>query len=268
MPSARTFRIAGAFVLAGVFFVVTACASLLAASPRQMPTPAASVPPTGISAPLFQSVKLQSSPLEEQGQASAYKITAEVPVLVGKQDARINAFNALMLATVRSAADNFKQQVANLPAAPDAQTSTFDLRYNLVSPPGNILSLKFDIQTFLSGAAHPGTISRTVSFDLQEGRQLSLADLFASDVDFLTPISEYCIAELGNRDIGFEGFELGATADPGNYRNWNITSDGLMITFDEYQVAPYAAGPQTVVIPFRDLAQLIRPDGALAPYVQ
>ncbi len=66
------------------------------------------------------------------------------------------------------------------------------------------------------------------------------------------------------RDIGFQGFELGATAAVQNYRNWNITPNGLMITFDEYQVAPYAAGPQTVVIPYKALGQILEPDGPLA----
>jgi hypothetical protein len=37
-----------------------------------------------------------------------------------------------------------------------------------------------------------------------------------------------------------------------------------MITFDEYQVAPYAAGAQTVVIPYRELQTVIAPAGPLA----
>jgi hypothetical protein len=35
----------------------------------------------------------------------------------------------------------------------------------------------------------------------------------------------------------------------------------LAITFDEYQVAPYAAGPQTVVVPFSELTNLLNPEG-------
>jgi hypothetical protein len=53
-----------------------------------------------------------------------------------------------------------------------------------------------------------------------------------------------------------------------NYRNWNITPDGLMITFDEYQVAPYAAGPQTVTVPYSELRGLINPEGVLKQFTQ
>ena len=33
-----------------------------------------------------------------------------------------------------------------------------------------------------------------------------------------------------------------------NYRNWNITSDCLLIPFDPYRVPAYAAGTQLVTI--------------------
>jgi hypothetical protein len=103
---------------------------------------------------------------------------------------------------------------------------------------------------------------------MQRGQALTLVDLFAPNVNYLDAIAKYSIAQLSTRDIGFQGFELGATATAQNYRNWSITADGLMITFDEYQVAPYAAGPQTVVIPYQVLAQLVQPDSPLALYLK
>ena len=45
-------------------------------------------------------------------------------------------------------------------------------------------------------------------------------------------------------------FSDGAKPTPENYAVWNVSADGLVITFNEYQVAAYAAGPQEVVIPF------------------
>jgi hypothetical protein len=270
MFKARTHRMAGALFLTGLFLTGIACASLFGATPSRVPTrviPTPTALSTSTAAPLYQQVRLESTPWQEQGQPFGYRISAQVPVLVGSQDSRVQAFNAEMSAIVNKAAADFKQKLGSLPATPDSTASTFDLRYNLLSPPGNILSLKFDIQTYFTGAAHPGDTSQTVTFDLDQGRDILLEDLFVPDADFLAAVSRYCIDQLNTRDIGFQGFELGATADPGNYRNWNLTRDGLMITFDEYQVAPYAAGPQTVVIPYRQFAQIIRPDGPLALYL-
>ena len=94
-----------------------------------------------------------------------------------------------------------------------------------------------------------------------------MGELFPADTDYLAAISRYCIAELSKRDIGFYGgFQQGAEPTPDNYRNWNITSDGLLINFDEYQVAPYAAGPQTVTVPYSALSAFINPDGPLAMF--
>ncbi|RIK32332.1 MAG: hypothetical protein DCC56_00555 [Anaerolineae bacterium] len=38
---------------------------------------------------------------------------------------------------------------------------------------------------------------------------------------------------------------------------------GFVITFDEYQVAPYAADPQTVTVPYSELKPLINQQGPL-----
>lgn len=271
MPRIRSMMTAAALFFSGVILTVTACAGLFTPVPSPMPSlvppSATAVLPTETLIPLYQQVKLNTSSWEEQGQSFGYKITVQVPVLVGSNDPRVLRFNAEMTSLVNKAVADFKQNLANLPPTPYSNASTFDLRYNLVSPPGNILSIKFDIHTYYTGAAHPAGVSQTVNFDLQQGKDLNLGDLFVADADYLAPISKYCIDQLSGRDIGFDGFELGATATPENYRNWNITADGLMITFDEYQVAPYAAGPQTVVIPYNQLNQFIEPRSPLAVYL-
>ena len=61
---------------------------------------------------------------------------------------------------------------------------------------------------------------------------------------------------------------VGADPLPDNYRTWNIAVDGLVITFDAYQVAAYAAGPQIVTIPYMELQAIIDPSGPLEVYLQ
>ncbi|MGE5072817.1 MAG: RsiV family protein [Anaerolineae bacterium] len=271
MPGSRSFITAGVLFITGLLLTATACASLFGAVPTRVPTvvpPTMTAMPTETALPLYQQVVLQSAPYQEQGEPFGYTVKAQVPVLVGSQDPRVSNFNAEMKALVDNTIAAFKQNLANLPLTPESTASTFDLHYNVLSPPGSMISIKFDIQTYYSGAAHPGDVSQTITYDLQAGRDVALGDLFIPNADFLTAVSKYCVAQLNTRDIGFQGFELGATATLQNYRNWNITSDGLMITFDEYQVAPYAAGPQTIIIPYKALAPLIRANGPLAGFVR
>jgi hypothetical protein len=62
----------------------------------------------------------------------------------------------------------------------------------------------------------------------------------------------------------FPEFETtGAAPIRENYRVWNITGDGLLVTFEEYQIAPYAAGPQQVLLLKGDLTGYLNPEGPL-----
>ena len=147
--------------------------------------------------------------------------------------------------------------------------STFDLRYKLVSPPGTIFSLKFDMEGYVSGMAHPYHMSETVNYDLDQGTDLYIGDLFLKNSAYLQTIATYCAAQLKSSNIGFDAdFTRGADPTIDNYRNWNITADGLLISFDEYQVAPYVSGPQTVTVPYSELKTLVDPQGPLGDFIK
>jgi hypothetical protein len=70
------------------------------------------------------------------------------------------------------------------------------------------------------------------------------------------------------RMLDDEGIEGGAGPEENNYNLWNITEKGLLITFGVYQVGPFAAGQQEVMIPYASLKGILRPDGPTAPFVK
>ena len=47
---------------------------------------------------------------------------------------------------------------------------------------------------------------------------------------------------------------------------WNFDLNNLIITFDQYQVMPYAYGPQTVTIPYYELKADLNPASPLADF--
>ena len=143
----------------------------------------------------------------------------------------------------------------------------FDVQYSLVGQQGDFWSIKIDAMGYSDGAAHPYHYSLTVNYDLDQGREVTLDEIFLPNSNYLQKISEYCKAELGARDISFDMFAQGADPTPENYQHWNVSTEGLIITFDEYQVAAYAAGPQVVVIPFPELQGLINPQGPASPFL-
>jgi hypothetical protein len=242
---------------------ILAC-NALAAVPTITPSPVPpTVPPTTVS--LSQQVTLISAPFTETNQTPHYTITSQTPQLAGSNDPRVQAFNQRLNEIVTKQVDMFRQSFLQNTAPPATEAgSSLDVKYTLVSQIADIWSIKLDFSFYSDGAAHPGLNSSTVNYDLGQGKELALSDLFLSDSNYLEVISNYCIAELSKQPFFDTPFQEGAKPIPENYRNWNITKDGLMITFDEYQVAPYAAGPQTVLVPYSTLQEVINPQGPLS----
>lgn len=230
------------------------------------PTATAKVKPTQEAIPLSSRVSLTTVSMREEGASPRYIITGQIPRLAGSEDERVVDFNNKVEKMTQEEIQYFRDNVlAHMSATPITSGSSFDAQYVLVYQNNALWALKFNFSGYTDGAAHPFHYSMTINYDLEQGKKLSLEDLFAADSGYLSAISSFCIAELSRRDIGFYGgFEQGAEPMEKNYRNWNITRDGIMITFDEYQVAPYAVGPQTVLVPYSELQSLINPKGPLA----
>ena len=258
------------FLLPALLMAVLACSVLGTPAPDQpavdVPTAASVVDPNQ---PLSQSLTMQSSPVSEAGEAPPYTINAQIPFLQGSDDVRVQNFNTYLKQVVTSEMDAFREgTIANASNPPIAAGSSFDLQYAVIGQRGEVWSVKYSISFYADGAAHPGHYSITINYDLANGREITLDELFISGSNYLQVISDACKAELSTRGIGFEGFSTGADPLPENFTNWNLSNEGLIITFDEYQVAPYAAGAQVVTIPFSALQSVINPDGVIVSFSQ
>lgn len=272
--------------------VVLVCAALACQTPSvavsqtqaTQPVIENTVPPSAVPSftpiptltPLPQATPILSNQLvmqpvtyTEEGQSPLYKITAQAPSLAGSPDQRVNDFNQFMADLMKNEVEVFKNDVLqiNSPQPPLAVVtgSSFDMKYILTGQAGDFWSIKFENMGYVDGAAHPYHYSRTINYLLSEGRTVGLDSLFLPGSDYLTILADLCKTELAARDIGFDSeiFSSGADPLPENYTRWNLSHEGLIITFDEYQVAPYAAGPQVVTIPFAALQAVIDPQGPM-----
>lgn len=243
---------------------ILACNALVppsAATPSPVPTAIPSIPER-------KGFVLSTLAFNETSESPAFTMNIEFPAMLDNSDPRTAGFNHHIDTLIQTEISGFKQIVSEMPVDPNFAASSFEGKYSLLFQSDAIASIKFDFSGYTSGAAHPYHYSKTVNYRVDQGRSLSLNELFLPGSSYLEAISSYCVAELSKRDIGFEMFSEGAAPRPENYRNWNITPDGLMVTFDEYQVAPYAAGAQTVVVPYRELQAAIHPESPLSPFTQ
>jgi len=216
---------------------------------------------------LSEAVTIVSEPFSETGDKPIYTINAQIPYAQGPDPVRLANFNTLLKKMVEEQIQSFRDSVLTLaPIDPVNVGSSFNLQYTVVGQAQDYWSLKYEVDAYFDGAAHPGHYSATINYDLASDRLITLDELFLPGSNSLQVISEYCKAELAKRDIGFDGFAAGADPQPENYTRWNLSADGLIITFDEYQVAPYAAGPQVVVIPFSALQGVALTNGIAASF--
>jgi hypothetical protein len=240
-----------------------------------IPTPT-SLPPTELatetSEPLLsQAVTLVSVPFIETNPGSSfpsYSITAQTPQLTGSDDSRVLGFNQRLSNLVNQEVMIYRKSFQELPLTPNSNGSFLEVTYIIVSQIGDLWSFKFNFSFYADSAAHPGLNSLTLNYDLGQGRELALSDLFLPNSNYLAIIAEYCINELRKQPFADSSSLEGAQPTSENYRNWNIEPSGVMITFDTYQVAPGAAGPQTIVVPYDQLATLIDPKGPLTVIIK
>jgi hypothetical protein len=220
------------------------------------------------SRPLGQQVTVSAMNFQESGEAPNYIITASIPTIIGIDDPRVKAFNDLTYSIFQLFSGELKNSLLEMPATPITTGSSLDMQFSLVSPPGDIISIKYLITGYADGASQIFHNIRTVSFNIEKGQVVAIEQLFLPGTSYLQVISDNCRAELAARNISFEGFASGADPLVENYQNWNITADGLMVTFNEEQVASYSAGPQTVTVPYSALKDIIDPQGPLGKFIQ
>jgi hypothetical protein len=224
-------------------------------------TPGATAPPE---------LKITSIKNTEELKELNASIKSETAQLSGS-DARSEKFNKAISDFVGKEVKSFKTWAGQekKERADSGQLGfELDLSYDVKYSAKNLVSVLYKEYTF-TGGAHGNNSSSSFNYDLDRGEMLELAHLFIPDSNYLKTISDYCSETLKGRKISDDDWiKEGAGADKKNYSTWNIVSDGLLVTFDSYQVAAYAEGPQEVVVPFSVLKGIIKPGGPLAAIVK
>jgi hypothetical protein len=145
-----------------------------------------------------------------------------------------------------------------------------------------LLSFGLDEYSY-SGGAHPNQRSMYLTADRQSGELVILGDLIAPE--HLKVFLQYEYAKLltENRenlypesaadfDALIENTEsMPAEAQFGSFahiNNFFLTPTSIVAYFNSYDIAPYAAGPIFVEMPYSEIAAFIDPNGPLAPLLE
>ncbi len=231
-------------------------------------------------------VEIVSKQIKEKNKKLKYEVAAAYPQLTGSVDPNVQKFNQTVRSLIARKVSDFKKEMTPEPTdepTPDenpvideSMGSDITIGYTVALAKDDLIGIEFTVSSYSAGAAHPNSYTEVVNFDLKNGKSLKLADLFQPGAKYLQTLSTYCIQALKKQAkeqgadamLDDDWIKRGAGAELTNYDNWTITKKGLGITFDPYQVAAYAAGPQNVLVPYSALKEIIKPDGAVGQFVE
>lgn len=193
------------------------------------------------------------------------EVTAAWPVLAGPEPG-LAAANQAVAAHVEALIADFDAQYQGLlgedPEAADGPPWALDISYGEVFSGPGFWSVPLSVYQF-TGGAHGSSATEALVLAKDSGAPVPPAGLFRTGVDWLSALSTACHTDLAARTEIFEPEDewlgQGTAPVPENYEALLPRPDGLQVTFQQYQVGPYAIGAFDVLVPWERL------DGLLAP---
>ncbi len=192
----------------------------------------------------------------------AYEYRVELPQVAGQ-----SAMNDVMRAWAKKRIVEFVAVVEEDNSGTgesESQRSNLTGRSATTLVDRRVVSFRLVLSQYISGAAHPGAQVKSFTFDLTTGKELALPDLFKPGAPYLNYLSRRALEQLKASEFKDDLIEEGASARDPNFASYNLTDKGMEVTFQEYQVGPYAIGTPTVKYTYAELRPLMGSSGPLA----
>ncbi|CFY07259.1 S-layer homology domain [Syntrophomonas zehnderi OL-4] len=222
-------------------------AQILVACERIMDMQTESDLPEGI--PLF--VKL----INERGEYM--DVDLQIPLIEEKSKTPVQA---LLNTRFETEANKFRQEVASTldDYVRGSKLSGYPInKYQALSriqegcSNQQYLSLYIDYYSY-TGGAHGFTDRRAYNFDMQTGKELTLADLFQPGYDYKKVINQAIKEQISRHEGDFFEGDRGFTGI-NEQQPFYIKDGQLVVYFGLYEIAPYAAGIQEFKIPLGEM---------------
>lgn len=123
----------------------------------------------------------------------------------------------------------------------------YEVTYNMAC----IISLFFENYIY-SGGAHGNTERTSETWNLQKCRKIKLNELFECSLDYKEYILEQVKDEiLKNPIIYFDDYEK-LIVESFNSQSFYCVPEGIVIYYQQYDIAPYSSGLREFLIPYTD----------------
>lgn len=112
--------------------------------------------------------------------------------------------------------------------------------------------------SYFTGGAHPTYEIITINYNTKNNKLITIDNLMNKDKNILNKLSIYTRKYFSSNNMFKEKniYNMmleGTKSIKDNYKYFNITSDGLVVYFNRYQIAPYYYGDYSITIPYNYL---------------
>ncbi len=199
----------------------------------------------------------------------AYDVAIEIPQFTADAP-DLEELNSLLSAWAVSKLAYARRSLVEGPPPADAwwagKHDHLSASYEIVTFTPLIVSVRCSQFQFVGGAAHPNSWTFTWNFQRHPMLALDLDVMFENDLAALEAIAVYCrehITEAARVRASPDWLERGTRPSHETFAAYNILPDGILVTFDPYQVAPYSEGSIQVLVPKGILRAFLNPRTAV-----
>lgn len=135
---------------------------------------------------------------------------------------------------------------------PPFHSYEFYINYTITYNSDCITSLYFEAYTYMGGA-HGATIRTSDTWDFTSGKKLSLRDFYSSHAEFTPELLENIQQQIGRRletcpSAFFDDYPA-LLQDNFHPQNYYLTPDGIILYYQQYEIAPYSSGIPEFLLP-------------------
>jgi len=203
--------------------------------------------------------------MKESSETEIIKITLQFPQIDGLTDKTVqDSINSIFKEAAMAArdeglknADEMEKTNESDYGSPNKYETYFD--YSLNYNQNGLLSVVFKDYQY-TGGAHGSTVQSSYTFNLNTGEEYKLKDLFNSDADYVSFISDTVRKEINERvKDGSLLEELTPFNTIREDHDFYLSNDGIVIYFQQYEYWPYAAGIQEFTVEYAALKEMLKP---------
>lgn len=185
----------------------------------------------------------------DTAETSRYRVDIVYPVLSNPDQDEIEAD---VNGYIKSLITTYKNEVTAIDSSDSVSKPFITLDYEVKFLNSNFVSIVLSGSQYFGGA-HPGSVYSTINYDLKNNQVLELSDIFNTSSGYLEQLSLQSKTELVSMlgiDESDELLVSGTSDDEDNFKliyfSGEDSIDSVGVIFNEYQVASYAAGAQTI----------------------